>query len=770
MLPKEHGQLSAKAEKALNLPEGYKLYSPFPFAGVDQLSSRSGMKDQKFYYLENILRLGDGNLRTLWGNGPAFYTAPSGKKMLPYFYWFNIGAQVYVVVFFTDGSAVQVAYPSGAVTTISNATNTFYDPSLSTQLPVCSQWGSQYLLIANNFSQNCYWIWDGTLLYTNGTLGPFVDIVNPGSGYTSAPSIVAYGGSGTGATFVGTVSAGNLVNIQVTNPGTGYEADDQPQLYISGGGTDSGIELTASLTAGAVGSVVVTAGGSSYDSSTSVTINAVSGGSGATAVAVITGGVITAINVTDGGSGYVNGATVSITDGMAGSGASAIAVLNASTVTSVTVVYGGTNLTGTPTISFLGGGGTGAVATAVVSGGAITSVTVTNGGSGYTFPPAVVAQDGLNSAAAATVSIMPFGVSGSSMETFLQRVWLPYPNEAGTAENGGRFLVSAPGSFTDFSIGDGGLIFTSSDSFLRAQYVNIRQSNGYLYPIGDSSVSVISNVQTTGTPPITTFNYQNTDPQIGAAWRDSCALFSKTITFMNPFGFFGLYGGSVTKISSDIDRIFENAIFPPTAGAVTPSSAVANIYNRKILLGLMTVNDILAPGTYRTVLLAWDEKDWVVASQNIALTFIATQEISSDLTAWGTDGASLYPLFQTPDPTLKKALITKLYGLDAAIIVKHALGWYMQATDNSSNSAGVSLTTATTDTELGSYALPNPVAFASTRPIYTMWATSAGDVFGCQLGMSFTSLSPDFTIIYMSVGYVYWEGLFGNNPIAGVSE
>jgi hypothetical protein len=90
------------------------------------------------------------------------------------------------------------------------------------------------------------------------------------------------------------------------------------------------------------------------------------------------------------------------------------------------------------------------------------------------------------------------------------------------------FQVSSPGSFTDFATSDGGVVFTSSDGFLQTKYVHLQQANGYLYAIGNGSISVISSVNTAGTPTTTTFNYQPVDPDIGGSWRDSVASFSRT--------------------------------------------------------------------------------------------------------------------------------------------------------------------------------------------------------------------------------------------------
>lgn len=758
MLPQNFGQLSAKEQAKVGLPEGFKLFTPSKFDGLNLSDSRIGMPDTDLFYLENFVHIGDYNLRTLWDAGTALYTAATGKTIV-YFYAFNIGVNNYFAVFLNDGTAVQVNSATGAVTTISSAANTFYDSSLSLQIPVCGQWASSYLIIANNFVPNAYWVWDGSTLFTAGSLSPTVTITSGGSNYSSAPTVVAYGGEGTGATFLATVLNGSVVNIQVTNAGTGYEPGDQVQLYISGGGTDSTPELIANLASGTVSGVVITNPGIGYTNGTYALGFSGGGGTGATGTYTVTGNVVTSTDITAGGSGYTSSPTVSFPSG-SGTGASGIAEIASDSVASVTVINGGTNLTGTPTISFSGGGGTGAVAVATVSGGSITFVDVIVVGSGYTSAPAVTAQSGLNNAAYATVSLMPYGISGTSIETFQSRVWIAYPFQSvqgsGVQQTGGTFNVSAPGSFTDFATSDGGLNFISTDNYLKAQYINLRQSNGYLYPLGDSSVSVISNVQTSGSPPSTTFNYQNTDPQIGAAWRDSCDDFSRTVLFGNALGVWGLYGGAVTKISKKLDSLFTAAIFPASGGLV-PTAAVANVFSRRIFCMLMTFKD---PSSQASVnkMVCWDEKDWFIASQTPNLTFIGTQEISSNLSAWGTDGKSLYPLFNTPS-SLPKKLSTKLYGVQAPIIKEQVYTFAIQAQDLSATQSGVAFNVSidtnfeSPETNLYSYPLA-PIAFQAPIPTYPLYSTSiTGDVYAMNIGATVTTTSTDLTINFMGIGY-----------------
>lgn len=778
-LPKDNVQISAAAQKSLGLPPGIKVYTPYPFAGMNQTDSRLALDDKELFYVENMLRIGNGRYRALWDVGPPLHTAPAGKTIVSFF-WFNIGFVYYCAVFYNDGTANQVD-TKGVITPISATANTFYRGS-NTPLPACCQAGTSLLLIANNNTPNDYWIWDGAILYGPGTVGPNPTLTDSGAGYTSIPTITAYGGTGSGATFTARISGGAVVAVDVVTPGSGYSPGDIVQLAFSGGGsTGSSAILQAVISGGSLSGIVVSAQGSGYTSAPTVAISG-GGGSGATAYAVLgTGGAsqqVVEIVLTNAGSGYTSTPTVGLSGG-GGSGAAGVALLNPGSVTSITVVNGGSGFTGTPLLTISGGGGSGAMATANMAGGAISSVTVTNGGSGYTSAPAVIVQIGVNSAAAANVSLMPFGVSGYAIEDFTGRVFVGPPSPAGPGHlpNGGSFFVSAPGSLTDFATSDGGLLFTTTDRFLRATYTNFRQSNGYLYPFGDSSISVISNIQTGGSPTSTTFTYQNIDPQTGSQWRDTCQDFSRTILFANPFGVYGLYGGAVTKLSQKIERIFQNAKFPTTpfpadGQPVFPSSAVANIYNMKTYIILMEIESILT-GQPRKHLLLWNEHDWALARLDTDLTYIGTQEIASNLTAWGTDGTVLVPLFNKPS-NMVKTISSKLYGAEQQFITKQAMITTMQAVDQSGEGVTFDLTL---ESEMGGWTTDADSGFRNWSdfikggaaiqpeippvPDSPLLAARGLDVIGEELGFTITSTSPDFELYQCELMYLEIGSVFG---------
>jgi uncharacterized repeat protein (TIGR01451 family) len=141
----------------------------------------------------------------------------------------------------------------------------------------------------------------GGLVVTSGGLGytssPIVGFSLPtsinlvtacGSGFTSAPTVTASGGGGTGATFITTVANGQITSIYVSAAGTGFTSE--PTIVISGGG---GTGATAQFPVGSV----------------------------ATATANISNGAVSSFVVTNAGSGYVAAPAVNLTGGGFGTSA-----------------------------------------------------------------------------------------------------------------------------------------------------------------------------------------------------------------------------------------------------------------------------------------------------------------------------------------------------------------------------------------------------------------------------------------------------------------
>jgi hypothetical protein len=732
------------------------------FGSINTKVPRAAVPDNEFAWSQNWMPIGVGRMRTLYAEGSTLINA--GSKTIIYVYAFNLNSVSYWAVFYSDGTAVQVS-GSGATTTISSVSGTFYGPANGYQAPACAQFQNKYLAIVNTLQQSNYWIWDGTSLYgcvtASGTatasLSPDYTIANAGLGYTSAPTvaITAPAGGGTTATATATVKNGSVTALTFTNPGAGYALNEQPVVTISGGGSDTQASATATLstTTGGVSAIYITNGGTGYTTASVLTFAGGGGGSGAQAVITgLSNGAITAIAIVNAGTGYTSAPTVSAS---VGASASFVVQVASGQVTAVSVTTGGSGYYGDPAVSIVGDG-TGAVVTAVVAGGAVTGFTVVAPGKNYTRAAVIIS--GGNKSATVTVSLMPIGTSGTTVETYQNRVWIG---------NGINLLGSGPNTVANFATSAGGVLAQLTDSSLRAQITRIAQSSGYLYIFGDSSITVLTNVQTS-TAGVTSYNLANVDPQVGTSWRDSVTAFGRALVFANPSGVYALYGGAAEKVSAQLDGLFLNANY----SATIPASAVATIYNIRVFTMLMTTVNPYT-GASQSMMVMWDGQKWFTSTQIKQPLFIQTQEIGSNIVSWGTDGKNLYPMFQTASSSLPKNFQTKLRKAPNYTSFKRALRFFFVTQNNGAENNPSFTLAADTDLLNGTpqtlTLLQNSVVFSGSGTITFTGAASAPinfavvppvdvdgiaiSAYGRLLGYTLTTNASDLDIISFTTQY-----------------
>ena len=153
----------------------------------------------------------------------------------------------------------------------------------------------------------------------------YVTVTDRGSGYTYAPRVAISSAPAGGVTGIATAylrgglfigagydAASNksvVQNINLVNPGSGYTTGPEMQFY-GGGGT--GLAVTSYMANGTIGIVTVTGGGSGYTTSPAVTFTGLSTVSAAATAVVSTAGTISAIHITNAGAGYTTPPTISI--------------------------------------------------------------------------------------------------------------------------------------------------------------------------------------------------------------------------------------------------------------------------------------------------------------------------------------------------------------------------------------------------------------------------------------------------------------------------
>src|ERR1700690_3352772 len=98
--PNLQKQMAAE-EKFFGIKPGFQVYTPYPFGSLNQQNSRQGIDDKDFFWVENFIKVGQANLRTVWDQGTSIYTT-SGGKTIVYFSFFNVGALNLVAIFLSD--------------------------------------------------------------------------------------------------------------------------------------------------------------------------------------------------------------------------------------------------------------------------------------------------------------------------------------------------------------------------------------------------------------------------------------------------------------------------------------------------------------------------------------------------------------------------------------------------------------------------------------------------------------------------------------------
>lgn len=281
------------------------------------------------------------------------------------------------------------------------------------------------------------------------------------------------------------------------------------------------------------------------------------------------------------------------------------------------------------------------------------------------YSPGEQAPDWLTSAAEQSdlSTIMPVGLPGIiAMEVYQGRVWV-------AGESVISFSVASNGA--DFSTAGGGGSFGYSGNKLTVTYRDLAASAGYLFVFGDSSTDVVTNVITFGdgkvTPFTTNFNYQNLDPMVGhgfprkvGRWGRQLVMASGARLLPTPGGLSNSGQGVWLMRGGDAEFVGEKTmllwltldtkLFYPTFATVTMFG---------IRMALLNGRFTDPWGVTRSLILAYNGIFWTVLSQNLNMTHIGYYEQDSICDAYGTDGTSLYHLFDHPDPTLKKKMSTK---------------------------------------------------------------------------------------------------------------
>lgn len=317
--------------------------------------------------------------------------------------------------------------------------------------------------------------------------------------------------------------------------------------------------------------------------------------------------------------------------------------------------------------------------------------------------------------------------AGQCIATFAGRVWI---------SNGRTINFSQPSSYTNFSAPGGNTIIT--DSVLTSDIKQLLAANNFLYFFGDDSINVIADVQVNSAGTATLFSNTNISANSGTNLAQSIFPYFRAIWYMNSTGVYGLYGATPRKASDDLDGIFENIDFsaPVTGGTV-------EIFQQLCASFMFTYNDPDAGA--RKLIAVYFNKKWFLASQNAALTRMATANVNAVDTMYGTDGDEFFRLFDDDEAEIDQLIVTALWDCGSFIQEKQALKLGIELDLPEGNGEIF----PTVDTERASQA-PGPGFNGSFAFV---WYNSLGDVFSWvnSLNNIFTWFSPGYAWVFGDV-------------------
>jgi len=167
----------------------------------------------------------------------------------------------------------------------------------------------------------------------------------------------------------------------------------------------------------------------------------------------------------------------------------------------------------------------------------------------------------------------------------------------------------------------------------------------------------------------------------------------------------------------------------------------------------------------------WDGKKWFLYQPSKTMTFINSQEINSVLTAYGTDGHAIYPLFNNPSTAINKVVQSKLWRDPSYFIEKKSQLLFGILKSNDNNASNV---TFNVDTEAGSSAAVTvsntfaatwtatggaAVSWTATGNLAVTWQATGTSSFGplgitgdgSLMGLTVQTTATDLTLISVAL-------------------
>jgi hypothetical protein len=196
------------------------------FKGVNVTNNRTAIGEGEFAWLENTQPIGFGNIRII--NAPSNVAGVTFANTVSYMASANIQNTEFLFAFQEDGSAQFVNIETDTLGNLAPS-STFSNANVQ-----IVQWKNERILIID--PNNGYKTWDGTNLVDIGSIGE-VQINDGGTNYTNVTVTFSAPDQAGGEQAAGeaVTLANTIVEILVTNPGTGYTAAPTITITDAGG-------------------------------------------------------------------------------------------------------------------------------------------------------------------------------------------------------------------------------------------------------------------------------------------------------------------------------------------------------------------------------------------------------------------------------------------------------------------------------------------------------------------------------------------------------
>jgi len=292
------------------------------------------------------------------------------------------------------------------------------------------------------------------------TVAPAVSISGTGSGFSG---IAVLKNSGTFFTNKASISTGALI-ITLDNPGTGYTS--VPTVSAAGGSNFNAVAVLEST--GSIKSLTIDDAGSGYSVGDILPIDG-DGKNGSLKVKEVDGGgAIIKLSLLNAGSGYTAASVDTLTKGNADA---TITTVIGFSVKEIQLKNGGTGYSD-DTITISGGSPNIPAEASATIGYGVDSVTILTKGKGYKYPTVVISGDGSDATAYASVK---YGVSYVTIDNagngYSDGDSITFTSQAGDSGTGAAATINTISGFSTVIENTG----TSNDQFL------MTFGNGYTY-------------------------------------------------------------------------------------------------------------------------------------------------------------------------------------------------------------------------------------------------------------------------------------------------